>query len=94
MRVLDELRQKLVILHNQHDKSGARDREQRAAGIREALAALDAFEAAHPGLLDRTRFCRVCHAPIVTDYMRWQSFDPATTWVCGACAKEATDARA
>lgn len=60
---------------------------------KDALDAIEAFEADHPGLVDRTRYCRDCALPVDLDYSgtMWAAFDPATKWRCPACAKEATE---
>lgn len=61
MSVLDELREELETMLdaevNHEWDSGFR------VGVKSSIRRLDAFEAAHPGLVDRTIHCTECGAP-------------------------------
>ncbi len=51
------------------------------------------FEERHPGLVDRTRWCWKCGAPIEITYPTWEYFTPSTKWLCPACAEKQGEER-
>lgn len=94
MSVLDELRNELHYYLDGIGSDYCRD-----SVARELFRRIDAFEAAHPGLVDLTRTCPECgvHYPehvefslscYVNGRCRGVPPDNIPKWVCPACAKE------
>jgi hypothetical protein len=67
-----------------------------------AVALLDAFEAAHPGLVDETFTCGRCGRKLASPHLARRGYKDEVLsagakvrifdcWICPACAKEARD---
>ena len=87
-RVLDELRAKSQPLGHSHIRVVT-------------MEDIDAFEAAHPGLVDRTERCAFCGKPLEHDEdgeVDWETVpvlaydDGSPMYGCKVCAREAPDA--